>query len=62
MSAQEIDSILKYGAYDILADEDDASSKFCEQDIDEMLEQRSTVWQTAGEAGESFQNSRSRQL
>jgi SNF2 family DNA or RNA helicase len=46
LSGEEIEQLLKYGAYDMLADEEAseaASKKFCEQDIDEILEQRSTV-------------------
>jgi superfamily II DNA or RNA helicase len=46
LSGEEIDQLLKFGAYDLLADEEAseaASQSFCDQDIDEILAQRSTV-------------------
>jgi hypothetical protein len=52
-NSQEIDKLLKFGAYELLMDPDaeEASKKFCEEDIDEILEKRSTVWKTDESSG-----------
>jgi superfamily II DNA/RNA helicase len=49
LSKEEIQGLLKYGAYDLFRDEKDsdkASATFCEQDIEDILEHRSSrvVW------------------
>jgi hypothetical protein len=44
LDKQAIDALLKYGAYDLFSKEDDeASKKFCEEDIDKILERATTV-------------------
>ena len=49
MSKKEIDDLLKYGAYDVFKDEDDtAATAFCQQDIEDILLKRSTLWSTGG--------------
>jgi hypothetical protein len=35
---KEIDSLLRYGAYDIFQDDDSAAIKFCAEDIDQILQ------------------------
>jgi len=56
MSKKEIEDLLKRGAYGALMDEDgDASSKFCEEDIDQILERRTQIIQIIGEGkGSTF--------
>eukprot|EP00794_Sanderia_malayensis_P019257 gene19257-21185_t len=56
MSKKEIEDLLKRGAYGSLMDEDgDAGSKFCEEDIDQILERRTQVIQITGEGkGSTF--------
>lgn len=56
MSKKEIEDLLKRGAYGALMDEDgDASTKFCEEDIDQILERRTQVIQIVGEGkGSTF--------
>ncbi|KAJ6239459.1 kismet [Anaeramoeba flamelloides] len=41
LNSQEINDLLKYGAYDLFHDNGD-SEKFCEEDIDQILEGRTT--------------------
>jgi chromodomain-helicase-DNA-binding protein 7 len=49
-----IDSLLKHGAYDLLSkDDDEASNKFCEEDIDQILERATTVVHKPGVEQES---------
>jgi hypothetical protein len=43
LDKKAIDSLLKFGAYDLLSKDDDASSKFCEEDIDRILERSRTI-------------------
>jgi hypothetical protein len=43
MSRFEIEELLKKGAYGAVMDGDDAGNKFCEEDIDSILERRTTV-------------------
>ena len=44
LDKKEVESLLKYGAYDLFnADADAASQKFCEEDIDQILQKRTTV-------------------
>ena len=49
MDKKEIDSLLKYGAYDLFNERaDQASAKFCEDDIDTILQERATVIKSGG--------------
>ena len=43
LSKQEVETLLKKGAYGVLMDSDEASTKFCEESIDQILERRTTV-------------------
>jgi len=44
LDKRAIDALLKYGAYDLLSKDDDEDSKrFCEEDIDKILERATTV-------------------
>jgi len=56
LSKKEIEDLLKKGAYGALMEDDtQAADKFCEQDIDMLLQQRSTVIQIeGGEKGSTF--------
>lgn len=40
LSKLEIEDLLKKGAYGALMDEEDEGSKFCEEDIDQILQRR----------------------
>lgn len=40
MSKKEIEDLLRKGAYGALMDEEDEGSKFCEEDIDQILQRR----------------------
>ncbi|KAI7865420.1 P-loop containing nucleoside triphosphate hydrolase protein, partial [Spinellus fusiger] len=54
MSKKEIEDLLKKGAYGAMLD-DEASTKFCEEDIDQILERRTTVIRHEGnEKGSVF--------
>jgi superfamily II DNA or RNA helicase len=49
LGKQDIDALLKYGAYDMFKDDDDSDAKmFVQQDIDEILSKRSKVWNQQG--------------
>jgi len=54
LTSKEVDSLLKYGAYDIFRDEDDAAQKFCEDDIDSILQRRTTTIVQESKEGSSF--------
>ena len=55
LSKKEIEDLLKKGAYGALMDDDNAGDKFCEEDIDSILESRATtVTVEGGKAGGSF--------
>lgn len=56
MSKNEIEDLLKRGAYGALMDGDgDSSTKFCEEDIDQILERRTQIIQIVGEGkGSTF--------
>lgn len=43
MSKQEIEELLKKGAYGAIMDDDNAGDKFCEEDIDQILSRRATT-------------------
>ncbi len=52
LDKQAIDALLKYGAYDLLSkDDDEASRRFCEEDIDKILERATTVVHKTEEVG-----------
>lgn len=40
LSKMEVEDLLKKGAYGALMDEEDEGSKFCEEDIDQILQRR----------------------
>ncbi|EKE38751.1 hypothetical protein ENUP19_0038G0006 [Entamoeba nuttalli] len=46
LSKEDITSLLKYGAYGLLKDDDDKDNNFCEEDIDQIMEKRTSkvVW------------------
>ncbi|KAL7721116.1 Chromodomain helicase hrp1 [Entamoeba marina] len=56
LSKEEIEHLLKFGAYGAFKDDDESSKKFCEEDIDKILEQRSSkvVWKGETVTGGSF--------
>ena len=55
MSKKEIEDLLRKGAYGAVMEEDDDANKFCEEDIDQILERRTHVIQLDSEAkGSSF--------
>jgi len=40
LSKKEVEDLLRKGAYGALMDEEDEGSKFCEEDIDQILQRR----------------------
>lgn len=40
LSKKEIEDLLKRGAYGAIMDEEDEGAKFCEEDIDQILQRR----------------------
>jgi len=40
LSKKEVEDLLRKGAYGALMDEEDEGSKFCEEDIDQILKRR----------------------
>lgn len=55
LSKKEIEDLLKKGAYGAIMEDDTAADKFCEEDIEKILQQRSTVIQIeGGEKGSTF--------
>ena len=55
MSKKEIEDLLRKGAYGAVMEEDDDANKFCEEDIDQILERRTHVIQLESEAkGSNF--------
>uniref|UniRef100_A0A673XDM6 Uncharacterized protein n=1 Tax=Salmo trutta TaxID=8032 RepID=A0A673XDM6_SALTR len=42
-SKKEIEDLLRKGAYAAIMDEEDEGSKFCEEDIDQILQRRATT-------------------
>ncbi|XP_076818794.1 uncharacterized protein LOC143464735 isoform X2 [Clavelina lepadiformis] len=55
LSKREVEDLLKKGAYGAIMDDDDAASKFCEEDIDQILDRRAhTVTLESGEKGSTF--------
>lgn len=43
LSKREVETLLKKGAYGVVMDNDEDAVKFCEEDIDQILERRTTV-------------------
>jgi chromodomain-helicase-DNA-binding protein 7 len=55
LTKKEIEDLLKKGAYGAIMEDDTVADKFCEEDIDKILQQRSTVIQIeGGEKGSTF--------
>ncbi len=55
LSKAEIEELLKKGAYGAIMEDDQAADKFCEEDIDKILQQRATVITIdGGEKGSTF--------
>jgi SNF2 family DNA or RNA helicase len=55
LSKQEIENLLKKGAYGAIMDSDDAANQFCEEDIELILERRTQVIQLESEGkGSTF--------
>uniref|UniRef100_A0ABM0GXF5 Chromodomain-helicase-DNA-binding protein 7-like n=1 Tax=Saccoglossus kowalevskii TaxID=10224 RepID=A0ABM0GXF5_SACKO len=55
MSKKEIEELLRKGAYGAIMDDDESSSKFCEEDIDQILQRRTQVVQIESEGkGSTF--------
>ncbi|ETV86000.1 hypothetical protein H257_02499 [Aphanomyces astaci] len=52
--AQEIDELLKRGAYDVFRDDDEASEQFCAADIDTLLQRSSQIVEYESQARGSF--------
>eukprot|EP00004_Rigifila_ramosa_P023592 TRINITY_DN6646_c0_g1_i1.p1 TRINITY_DN6646_c0_g1~~TRINITY_DN6646_c0_g1_i1.p1 ORF type:complete len:1934 (+),score=399.24 TRINITY_DN6646_c0_g1_i1:667-5802(+) len=48
LGKQEIDTLLKYGAYHLMDDDNEAATKFCEADIDTILSRSKVVVQESG--------------
>lgn len=62
LSKKEIEDLLRRGAYGAIMDEEDEGSKFCEEDIDQILQRRTKTITIESEGrGSTFakvQNSR----
>lgn len=55
LSKKEVEDLLKRGAYGALMDEDNSGEKFCEEDIDVILERRTQIITLeSGEKGSTF--------
>lgn len=54
LSKKEIEDLLKKGAYGAVMDDDNAGDKFCEEDIDSILERRTQVITMESEKGSTF--------
>ncbi|XP_047133155.1 chromodomain-helicase-DNA-binding protein 8 isoform X1 [Hydra vulgaris] len=55
MSKKEVEDLLKKGAYGAVMEADDNANKFCEEDIDQILERRTQVIQIQSEGkGSTF--------
>ena len=53
LSKEEINTMLKWGAYDLFRDENNAEATFCEQDIEDILERRTSrvTWKEDAQGG-----------
>lgn len=54
LSKKEIEDLLKRGAYGAIMEEDSAGDKFCEEDIDQILERRTQIITLESEKGSTF--------
>ncbi|PSN41757.1 hypothetical protein C0J52_08864 [Blattella germanica] len=54
LSKKEIEDLLKKGAYGAIMEEDSAGDKFCEEDIDQILERRTQIITLESEKGSTF--------
>lgn len=55
MSKKEVEDLLKKGAYGAVMETDEDANKFCEEDIDQILERRTQIIQIQGEGkGSTF--------
>jgi chromodomain-helicase-DNA-binding protein 7 len=55
LTRKEIEDLLKKGAYGAVMDDENDGDKFCEEDIDQILKQRTQVIQLEqGEKGSTF--------
>lgn len=54
MSKKEIEDLLKKGAYGAVMDDDNAGDKFCEEDIDSILQRRTQIITMESEKGSTF--------
>lgn len=54
LTKKEIEDLLKKGAYGAVMDDDNAADKFCEEDIDSILERRTQVITMESEKGSTF--------
>uniref|UniRef100_A0A0C9QNG6 Chd7_2 protein n=1 Tax=Fopius arisanus TaxID=64838 RepID=A0A0C9QNG6_9HYME len=54
LTKKEIEDLLKKGAYGAIMDDDTAGDKFCEEDIDQILERRTQVITIEAEKGSTF--------
>lgn len=54
LSKKEIEDLLKKGAYGALMEDDNAGDKFCEEDIDQILQRRTQVITLENEKGSTF--------
>ena len=55
LSKKEVEDLLKKGAYGALMEDDNAGDKFCEEDIDIILQRRTKVIQIESEGkGSTF--------
>lgn len=54
LSKKEIEDLLKKGAYGALMEDDSAGDKFCEEDIDQILQRRTQVITLENEKGSTF--------
>lgn len=54
LTKQEVEDLLKKGAYGALMDDENAGDKFCEEDIEDILLKRSQVITHAEEKGSTF--------
>lgn len=54
LTKKEIEDLLKKGAYGAVMDDDNAADKFCEEDIDSILERRTQTIIMESEKGSTF--------
>jgi chromodomain-helicase-DNA-binding protein 7 len=54
LTKKEIEDLLKKGAYGAVMDDDNAGDKFCEEDIDSILQRRTQVITMESEKGSTF--------